>query len=69
MTPEVRVSLPSDTTRNRTPCSVFPVVEGQVTETYLSLGVVPSQLSPSTVFIRTCHGAKQSVTVVDEGAR
>jgi len=63
MTPEVRVSLPSDTTRNRTPCSVFPVVEGQVTETYLSLGVVPSQLSPSTVFIRTCEDTPFTVMV------
>ncbi|MBH1939885.1 hypothetical protein I5677_03120 [Mobilitalea sibirica] len=63
ITPEESVSLPSETTRKRTPCAVLPIVEAQVTETYLSLGVVPSQLSPSSAFIRTCEEEPFTVMV------
>jgi hypothetical protein len=55
ITPEDNGNRPSDTTLNVTGWVALPVVEAQVTETYLSLGVVPSQLSPSAALIRTCE--------------
>ncbi|GGH82788.1 hypothetical protein JOD43_002864 [Pullulanibacillus pueri] len=63
ITPEDSGKRPSETTLNVTGWVALLVVEVQVTETYLSLGVVPSQLSPSAALMRTCEDDPFTVMV------